>query len=37
MLIVFTAEEGGPDDERLQLLASLLNAPRPSTASARQP
>lgn len=26
MLIVYTAVEGGPDAERLQLLASLLNA-----------
>ncbi|SCF70652.1 helix-turn-helix transcriptional regulator [Streptomyces sp. MnatMP-M17] len=26
MLIVYTAPEGGPDDERLQLLAALLNS-----------
>ncbi|MFC9633636.1 hypothetical protein ACFTY8_31350 [Streptomyces mirabilis] len=29
VLIAFTAEEGGPDAERLQLLAGLLVAPRP--------
>jgi hypothetical protein len=28
VLIVYTAEPGGPDDERLQLLAGLLEAPR---------
>lgn len=37
MLIVYTAAEGGPDDERLQLLAGLLNTPGPSPASARRP
>ncbi|MDI5907405.1 MULTISPECIES: helix-turn-helix transcriptional regulator [Streptomyces] len=36
MLIVYTAEEGGPDDERLQLLAGLLDAPGPASASAQQ-
>ncbi|MEU3187617.1 helix-turn-helix transcriptional regulator [Streptomyces sp. NPDC006923] len=35
VLIVYTAEEGGPDDERLRLLAGLLGAPGPSSASAR--
>ncbi|MGH3250739.1 MAG: helix-turn-helix domain-containing protein [Trebonia sp.] len=29
LLIVFTAEEGGPDAERLQLLDGLLDAPEP--------
>jgi hypothetical protein len=37
MLIVYTAQEGGPDDERLQLLAGLLDAPSSSSASVRQP
>jgi hypothetical protein len=32
MLIVFTAEEGSPDAERLELLASLLDAPSPASA-----
>jgi transcriptional regulator with XRE-family HTH domain len=32
LLIVLTAEDGGPDAERLQLLASLLDAPSPSAA-----
>ncbi|MFF1300901.1 MULTISPECIES: hypothetical protein [unclassified Streptomyces] len=36
MLIVCTAEEGGPDDERLQLLAGLLDAPAPASTSAQQ-
>ncbi|WP_416970486.1 hypothetical protein [Streptomyces sp. 4F14] len=36
VLIVCTAEEGGSDAERLQLLAGLLIAPRPSSESARQ-
>ncbi|MFE5080895.1 helix-turn-helix transcriptional regulator [Streptomyces mirabilis] len=33
VLIAFTAEEGGPDAERLQLLAGLLVAPGPAAAS----
>ncbi|MFD9396427.1 helix-turn-helix transcriptional regulator [Streptomyces sp. NPDC060000] len=33
VVIVYTAEEGGPDDERLQLLAGLLDTPGPSSAS----
>ncbi|BCL30471.1 helix-turn-helix transcriptional regulator [Streptomyces aurantiacus] len=36
MLIVYTAEEGGPDDERLQLLAGRLAAPGPASDSAQQ-
>jgi len=34
VLIVYTAEPGSPDHERLQLLTSLLNAPSRTTASA---
>ncbi|NEA65780.1 helix-turn-helix transcriptional regulator [Streptomyces sp. SID12488] len=34
MVIVYTAEEGGPDDERLQLLAGLVNTAGPSSTSA---
>ncbi|MFD8003737.1 helix-turn-helix transcriptional regulator [Streptomyces mirabilis] len=37
VLIAFTAEEGGPDAERLQLLAGLLLAPGPATASPPRP
>ncbi|WP_333738499.1 helix-turn-helix transcriptional regulator [Streptomyces sp. IBSBF 2806] len=36
VLIAFTAEEGGPDAERLQLLAGLLTAPRPAAEAARR-
>lgn len=31
VLIVYTAEPGSPDHERLQLLSGLLDAPRPAT------
>ena len=34
VLIVYTAEPGGPDHERLQLLTSLLDAPGTTTAAA---
>ncbi|MER5533849.1 hypothetical protein [Streptomyces mirabilis] len=37
VLIAFTAEEGGPDAERLQLLAGLLVAPGPAAASRPRP
>lgn len=37
VLIAFTAEEGGPDAERLQLLAGLLVAPGPVAASPPRP
>ncbi|MCZ1001979.1 hypothetical protein O1M63_34455 [Streptomyces mirabilis] len=37
VLIAFTAEEGGPDAERLQLLAGLLVAPGPAAASPPRP
>lgn len=37
VLIVCTAEEGGPDAERLQLLAGLLDAPGPASASCPRP
>jgi len=37
MLIVYTAADGSPDAERLQLLAGLLDAPAPSAAFARRP
>ncbi|MFK0020849.1 helix-turn-helix transcriptional regulator [Streptomyces sp. NPDC090798] len=37
VLIAFTAEEGGPDAERLQLLAGLLVAPGPATAPRPRP
>jgi hypothetical protein len=37
VLIVYTAEPGSPDHERLQLLAGLLNTPDPTSTSARQP
>jgi transcriptional regulator with XRE-family HTH domain len=36
-LIVYTAQEGSPDDERLQLLAGLLGRPDPSATRIRQP
>ena len=36
MLIVYTTEEGGPYDERLQLLAGLFDTPDPASASAQQ-
>jgi hypothetical protein len=31
VLIVYTTEPGSPDDERLQLLAGLLDTPGPAT------
>ncbi|WP_328982190.1 helix-turn-helix transcriptional regulator [Streptomyces mirabilis] len=37
VLIAFTAEEGGPDAERLQLLAGLLVTPGPAAASRPRP
>lgn len=37
VLITCTAEPGGPDDERLQLLAGLLDAPNTTSAAPRQP
>jgi hypothetical protein len=37
VLIVYTAREGSPDDERLQLLAGLLARPDPSSTLIRQP
>ncbi|MET7347647.1 helix-turn-helix transcriptional regulator [Streptomyces mirabilis] len=37
VLIAFTAEEGGPDAERLQLLAGLVVAPGPAAASRPRP
>jgi hypothetical protein len=37
VLIAFTAEEGGPDAERLQLLAGLLVAPGPAAAPLPRP
>jgi transcriptional regulator with XRE-family HTH domain len=37
VLIVYTAQEGSPDAERLQLLAGLLGRPDPSATSTRQP
>lgn len=35
VLIVYTAEPGGPDDDRLRLLAGLLDAPRATETSTR--
>ncbi|MEU9538899.1 helix-turn-helix transcriptional regulator [Streptomyces mirabilis] len=37
VLIAFTAEEGGPDAERLQFLAGLLVTPGPAAASRPRP
>lgn len=37
VLISYTAEPGGPDDERLQLLAGLLDAPGTASAVTRHP
>jgi hypothetical protein len=37
MLIVYAAQDGSPDDERLQLLAGLLGRPDPTSTSTRQP
>ncbi|MEU5731409.1 helix-turn-helix transcriptional regulator [Streptomyces antimycoticus] len=37
VLITYTAEPGGPDDERLQLLAGLLDPPGTTSAATRQP
>jgi transcriptional regulator with XRE-family HTH domain len=37
VLIAFTSEEGGPDAERLQLLAGLVVAPGPAAASRPRP
>ncbi|MFE0518971.1 XRE family transcriptional regulator [Streptomyces sp. NPDC058954] len=37
VLITYTAEPGGPDDERLQLLAGLLDAPGTTSAATRHP
>jgi transcriptional regulator with XRE-family HTH domain len=37
VLIVYTAEQGGPDDERLQLLARLVDTPGPTPVPTEQP
>lgn len=34
MIVAYTAEEGSPDSERLQLLAQLIDPPTPATAPA---
>jgi hypothetical protein len=37
MLIVHTAQQGGPDDERLHLLAGLIETPDPVSVLVRHP
>jgi hypothetical protein len=37
VLIAYTAQEGSPDHERLQLLAGLLGRPDPSSTRIRHP